>query len=300
MPGSETRIVPTLNTRRRSPSIRITLHFIAHARQTTRDHDRSLADFAEAIRLGSDDSETYFFRGEFYRTQLDNYEKAIEDYTKAIELDATNAWYFQGRGLAFRSLGRPREVIADFSKAIELNPGMPSEIFRDRAAAYEKVGDLAGAIADYTTLIRRNPESLDSYMGRAMAWMQKEEFDKAIADFREAARLDSDWMWYPAHRGLVEAYWRNGNLDEVIAYSSRALAKWPNDSDICLLRGHAHVAKGRLESALSDYTAAAMGPWKKPEALECRGRVYERLGDKESAEEDFAEAKRLRAQDDED
>jgi len=56
----------------------------------------------------------YYFNSE--------YSKAIEYYTKAIELDPNNADYHNWRGACFNEFEEYEKAIADFSKAIELDP----------------------------------------------------------------------------------------------------------------------------------------------------------------------------------
>lgn len=64
---------------------------------------------------------------------LEEYNEAILDFNKAIELDNTKLGNYYYRGLAYYNLKQYKEAIDDFSVAIE---GCPSDI-----RAYEKRGD---------------------------------------------------------------------------------------------------------------------------------------------------------------
>jgi tetratricopeptide (TPR) repeat protein len=46
------------------------------------------------------------------------------------------------------------------------------------------------AIADYTEAIRIDPKYAHAYYGRAAAWNAKGDKDKEMADYNEAIRLD--------------------------------------------------------------------------------------------------------------
>ncbi|KAI0080039.1 hypothetical protein K474DRAFT_1582858, partial [Panus rudis PR-1116 ss-1] len=48
------------------------------------------------------------------------YDEAIENYTKAIELDPTNAVYYSNRAAAYSSKGSHDEAVLDAEKAIEV------------------------------------------------------------------------------------------------------------------------------------------------------------------------------------
>ncbi len=49
--------------------------------------------------------------------------------------------------------------------------------------------DYDKAIADYNEAIRLDPKNAAAYTSRAFAWSQKNEYDKAIADYNEVIRL---------------------------------------------------------------------------------------------------------------
>ena len=87
-------------------------------RATSRQTEHALEDFTEAIRLGGNPY-LYYNRGNVYVRQHD-YARAVDDYSRAIELDngLAEAWY--NRGLARIALKQQAEGISDLSKAGEL------------------------------------------------------------------------------------------------------------------------------------------------------------------------------------
>ena len=58
--------------------------------------------------------------------------------------------------------------------------------FNERGLSYAKKGEYDRAIADYTEAIRLNREPVGPYINRGSAYEKKGELDKALADFREA------------------------------------------------------------------------------------------------------------------
>ena len=56
-------------------------------------------------------------------SKLKQFDKAIADYTKAIELDPKSAIAYTARGLAYLKVGKQKEAEADFAKAKMLNEG---------------------------------------------------------------------------------------------------------------------------------------------------------------------------------
>jgi tetratricopeptide (TPR) repeat protein len=53
---------------------------------------------------------------------MKRYDEALADYTRAIELDPSDAEFFGSRGQAYQAIGRYDEALADFNRAIELDP----------------------------------------------------------------------------------------------------------------------------------------------------------------------------------
>ena len=50
------------------------------------------------------------------------HDHAIKDFNRAIELNPNHADAYNGRGIAYRQIGKLTRAIADFDRSIELNP----------------------------------------------------------------------------------------------------------------------------------------------------------------------------------
>ena len=76
-----------------------------------------------------------------------SYGLAIADYNKAIELDPSFAEAHYNRGFSFYEIGRNEESIADFTRAIELNPN-DARYYGQRSLVYVFADRLDLAQAD--------------------------------------------------------------------------------------------------------------------------------------------------------
>jgi tetratricopeptide (TPR) repeat protein len=72
------------------------------------------------------------------------------------------------RGSAFEAKGDHDLAIADYGKAIEINP-QDAEAYYNRGIAMLHNGNRDGAITDYTKAIEINPRFADAYVGRGIA-----------------------------------------------------------------------------------------------------------------------------------
>lgn len=76
------------------------------------------------------------------------FDEAVEYYTKAIELDDSNAIYYSNRSAAYSSLKKPKNAAEDAEKAIELDPNYSKAYSRLGLARYS-MGDAEGAMEAY-------------------------------------------------------------------------------------------------------------------------------------------------------
>jgi tetratricopeptide (TPR) repeat protein len=60
-------------------------------------------------------------RGENYR-KMGRYDRALADFNRAIELNPEDATALGGRGETYRAMGRYEEALADFDRGLELDP----------------------------------------------------------------------------------------------------------------------------------------------------------------------------------
>ena len=80
----------------------------------------------------------YTNRGVAYN-DLKQYERAISDYNKAIELNPNFALAYNNRGWAYYCLKKYQQALKDFDKAIELNPNN-TQAKNNRAACLKAMG----------------------------------------------------------------------------------------------------------------------------------------------------------------
>ena len=93
------------------------------------------------------DAIDYYNRG-YDKYDLKDYYGAIDDYSKAIELDPDFAYAYSNRGTAKKNLKDYYGAINDYSKVIELDPNY-TDAYVNRGVAKESLGDLKGACADW-------------------------------------------------------------------------------------------------------------------------------------------------------
>jgi tetratricopeptide (TPR) repeat protein len=138
----------------------LTLIATAHtsiAEKALEDEDYALAFEKLRVVLVYDPgyADAYTVRGVVYARQ-GHEKKALADYDRAIELDPKSPEPVHNRGLLRLRRGEPVQALRDFTRAIELEPQEPSG-YRGRAEAHRALGDEASA--------RRDDEQADRLEG---------------------------------------------------------------------------------------------------------------------------------------
>lgn len=143
-----------------------------------RDHQAAIKEFSKIIDFYPS---WYFLWGAYYNRalnyeKLDNYELAVNDYTKSIELNPNESDTYYRRGwLLHNKFKKYKEAIFDYDNAIKLNPiDTPSYLFYWRGKAKWGVNDFFSAIEDHKKVIKFEPNNLDAYFWLAMAHQQDE------------------------------------------------------------------------------------------------------------------------------
>src|SRR5918996_1196476 len=102
-----------------------------------------------------------------------NPELAIKVCTRLIEFgglprrDLAQAYYV--RGAEWVNQGNHDRAIADFTTAIELEPKLAGAHL-NRALSWSEKGESDRAIADYTAALQLTPRDVRAHMGRAVEW----------------------------------------------------------------------------------------------------------------------------------
>jgi tetratricopeptide (TPR) repeat protein len=155
-------------------------------------HDKAIADFAEAIRLDPKNADKYSWRAWYYseKGEHDKFIAFIADFSEAIRLDfsvadqairlvhARAAGAYIYRGVCYFWQGELDNAIADFTEAIRLGHPPMADAYNYRGVCHYVKGfapvppydtvsaDLYAAIDDFEEAIRLDPKMAVAYYNR--------------------------------------------------------------------------------------------------------------------------------------
>lgn len=250
--------------------------------------DKAIADYTSAISMHPDDASLYRRRA-MVHSRNRALDAAVADYTEALRLEPHNLEAHANRGLAYAQKGDHDRGLADFNEALRLNPRDSALLFNRGNAHYAK-GVLNLALADYTEVIRLDPHNLWAHSNRGRLHILRGENARATADFSRVLQLDGNNV--RAFCDRAAAYSNMDQHEHALADYSAAIALEPSVS-LFENRGLEHLALGRLDAALADFTQAIALGQDFPGAYLLRGNAYADKGEFDKALSDFTEAIRL-------
>jgi tetratricopeptide (TPR) repeat protein len=177
-----------------------------------------------------------------------DFEKAIQSFSKAIEIDPENEEAYFLRGNAYNDSGKPELALKDYTVVLKRNPEDQLALY-NRSLAYLSLQQFDQAIEDLSRLIQLAPEEPNGYNLRSVVNSQKGEYSLAVADATRVIELGNEIQGM-TNRSL--AYERQGNLPAAIADETALLEKVPQKESVYCRRGLLYAEYGEKEKALAD------------------------------------------------
>ena len=141
----------------------------------------------------------YLARGWAFKF-IENLEKALEDFDRAIDLDPSIPDAFTARASVLFKQRQYGKAISENTKALSLDPTFVQALI-DRGAAHRKEGNIDSAMTDYSNALTINPSNPEVYFNRGVLYQKKQVHAQAIDDFTSAIRFDPKYVQAHVNRG---------------------------------------------------------------------------------------------------
>jgi lipoprotein NlpI len=204
--------------------------------------------FTDVLKKHPNIPVAYNNRGRYYRT-LNQRNKALADYNKAIALNPEGYATYNNRGKIYFDLNDDDQALADYNKALEIKPDY-AEALANRGAVYGKKGDYALSAADLTKAVELDSAHYNTYSNRALVYYNTGKYEEAIADCNNFLRYEPENADMINLRGLSKRMLNR--LPEAIADYTLAIRINPGQGAFYQNRSLAYFTAGDMEKALSD------------------------------------------------
>jgi tetratricopeptide (TPR) repeat protein len=214
------------------------------------DYDKALADLTSALVLPQPSPDftvrAYSVRAFIYQ-ELADLDAALKDLNAAVAASPEQSDGYYWRGQFYLEQNQIDGALADFSKVIEYAPDT-ADAYAYRGAIYLQREDYAAAAADYTRLIELTPDDARVYFQRALAYVGQEQWAKALADLDEAIAIQDNVPELYLQRARVNSELGNTvpSAEDYMEYAR--LIRTTVNTDLTLRPGESQVVE--MESGL--------------------------------------------------
>jgi tetratricopeptide (TPR) repeat protein len=128
--------------------------------------------------------------GRYFR-ELNQYDKAIASYTKAIEIDPKGYKTYSNRGKAYFDTGKADEALIDLNKCLEIEPDY-AEALSNRGAVLASKNKFKEAITDLNKAIKLDPTNVNALSNRSLAYYYTKYFELSANDVTTYLKFKPD------------------------------------------------------------------------------------------------------------
>ena len=215
-------------------------------------YEKAIECFDKAIELNPKNDSLWAIKGRALQ-ESGQLKEAIDYYDKAIELNPKNDSLWAIKGRALQESGQLKDAIDCFDKAIELNPKNDSS-WINKGIALKDSGQLKEAIECYDKAIELNPKNKFSWNFKGIALQDSDQFKEAIECYDKAIELNPKNKFSWNFKGI--ALIKNGQLKEAIDYYDKAIELNPENENLWIIKGITLQERGQLKEAIACFDKA--------------------------------------------
>ena len=249
---------------------------LGHLHQDHGNYDVAEQAYNQAISANPNYMEAHLALGQLYGRYLNQPDKAVESYNRAIAVGGKDARNYEDLGNEFLEMGQYEEAANALAQSVKLNPNVP-ESRHALAKAYLELGRYDAAREQERAAIARKSDGvyLDAQVGIAESFRRQGRHDEAIAAYNQV--LDTDPNNVGAYVGLGRTAADKQDWQAAIGYYNQALARNPDDNSAHFWLGQALVEQGFYERALDEFNIVLVHDPNNVQALYGAGRAYNNI-----------------------
>ncbi len=185
--------------------------------------------------------------------------EAIVNYSKVLQIDPDHAIAHNNLGFVMARLQRVKSAIMHYSEALRIKPDY-KRAYINLSSALRREPHLKRELSSFNSL-----DLAESLLDRGNALAEMGDINGALEQFSEALRVNPDHQEVHFQKGRLLA--SQSRIDESIHHFSEALQINPDDAEAHFNMGIALAGKGRLKGAARHFEEALR---LNPEDMEAR------------------------------
>lgn len=226
--------------------------------------------------------------------QMGDTVKAIQNYSKAIQLDTMCYYAYWNRGLIYVAQQKYNEALEDYEKAARRDIG-DAKFYDDYGLCLYYTGFKEQALVNFNRSLELNDNRLITLYHRAFIYQELQREPDAVNDYKTIVGLDSTYSDAWAELGRIRL--NHGEYADCAAAYDRAISSWSSCANCYFGRAYANQELGFYNKALEDYETYLRLVPDYPGAYNNMGSVYLALKDTAKALSNYNKAIELNSND---
>ena len=181
------------------------------------------------------------------------YEAAIHDFTRALQIDPQMAVGYMNRGYVYNNMRLPTKAEQDFRKALELNPQY-GEAHLGLAYAQLQLRHSTAALKEAEIASRQLPDSESLHLVKAEGYRQLGMLSLAEGEYQQALKLNPNAS--ETYLALAEVQYRAHRYAASIATLRAALTVTPGNPTILAEMARSYAQLGQSPEAMQAIATA--------------------------------------------
>jgi len=150
-------------------------------------------------------------------------------YKRTLKYAPDSFKLYHNLGKSYMEIGKNREAVKAFQKAIEIN-SKHANTYSSLGSAYNAIGEKEEAVSAYLKAIELNPRHADAYYNMGNAYAGSGNIEKAISAYEKAIEIAPKHRHSTAYyNNLAGMYARAGNTEKAISMYKKALELDPGN-----------------------------------------------------------------------
>ncbi len=201
---------------------------------------------------------------------MEQYNGAIQAYSRAIEINAANPSYHYGRAQSYIAQEKYENALPGLERAYRMEPEK-LELLMEIAQVYHKAGRFSKAAVYMERYLEFYPEKTEAHFLYGQICFDSGQYIDALDQFNACLQLETTDPRYFAARG--KTYLKTKTYTYALNDLGMALDLDPNDHEVWYHRGLVRWYLNEREGALRDWERAArLGSFKAAQKLEKHAR----------------------------
>jgi tetratricopeptide (TPR) repeat protein len=270
------------------PSLVLPLIHRSEAYLNNKQYEEALADIETVIKANPELTVAHGLKAQTLAS-MERFPEAIEELKKLTEDEESQPEFQLQLALYHQFANQPREAIAAYAELLEEDDdNFPA--LRGRADAYLSIGEHAKAVADFKKALEVEPK--ESGMLNNYAWVLATSPDDDVRDGKLAVELATKACEETNHEEshilstLAAAYAESGDFDKATEWSRKAIEVFDKQREAAIAAGNQEKVdelSKELQAELASFEAKK--PWRERQTMEEKPAAAEEKKSEESAEE---------------